>query len=205
MTELREERSGSETRLILGLGNPGARYRATRHNLGFRVVDELARRRGVRLDRLDCNALVGEDREVLLAAPQTYMNRSGFAARCLSERRGLTPQRVLVVYDDVQLDLGRLRLRSKGGPGGHRGMESVIRNLRTEDVPRLRLGVADPEEKVEGEGLVDFVLTPFRREELDLVEEVVSRAADACECWLREGVEATMNRFNRNDLEESRS
>ncbi len=191
--------------LILGLGNPGPAYRATRHNLGFRVVTELATRRDLRLDRLECNSLVTEDDEILLAAPQTYMNRSGFAARCLSERRGLAPGRILVVYDDVYLDLGRLRMRSKGGPGGHRGMESVIRNLQTEDIPRLRLGVGSPQASSDGVDLVEFVLTAFGPEELEGVEEVVSRAADACQCWLREGVETTMNRFNRNDLEESRS
>ena len=196
MTDLHEERNGPETRLILGLGNPGMEYRASRHNLGFRVVDELADRRGLRLDRLECNALLGEDSEVLLAAPQTYMNRSGFAARCLSDRRGVVPERILVVYDDVQLDLGQLRMRRKGGPGGHRGMESVIRNLRTEHVPRLRLGVADPEAAIDGANLEEYVLAPFQPEELELVEQLVSRAADASECWLREGVEATMNRFN---------
>ncbi len=191
-----ESSRSRDQRLILGLGNPGEKYRATRHNLGFRVVEELAKRRSLRLDRLECNSLVAEDRELTLAAPQTYMNRSGFAARCLSERRSVPPRDILVVFDDAQLDLGRIRLRRQGGPGGHRGMESVVRNLRTEEVPRLRIGVADPEEPPEGEDLVDFVLSPFRPDELELVEEMVARAADACECWVREGAEATMNRFN---------
>src|SRR6185503_4967604 len=131
-------------RLILGLGNPGERYRDTRHNAGFRVVEELARRWGLHLDRQECNAFVAQG-EALLAMPQTYMNRSGWAARCLVETHGIDPLDVLVVYDEVALPLGRLRLRKSGSPGGHRGLESVIENLRTDQVPRLRLGIA-PEE-----------------------------------------------------------
>ena len=135
-------------RLILGLGNPGERYRDTRHNVGFRVVEELARRRGVRLRTAECASLVGEGPELVLAQPQTYMNRSGYAARCLLERRGLAPQDLLIVFDDVHLPLGRLRLRPSGSPGGHRGMESVLENLRSAEVPRLRLGVGPTEQEV---------------------------------------------------------
>lgn len=180
--------------LILGLGNPGERYRDTRHNVGFLVVEELARRWGVRLDRRECNAIVGGE-EILLAQPQTYMNRSGWAARCLLESHGLDPAGVLVVYDEVALPLGRLRLRKSGSPGGHRGLESVIENLRTDQVPRLRLGIA-PEEAPRGEDLVEFVLAPFPPDQREAVEAMVARAADACEVWLREGAEAAMSRFN---------
>lgn len=184
-------------KLILGLGNPGDRYRATRHNLGFRVVEEVARRRGRRLDGEECNARIGGDAEVLLAAPQTYMNRSGNAARCLVERHGYEPPQLLVVFDDVHLALGQLRLRRGGSPGGHRGMESVLESLGTGQVPRLRLGVAPGEEaEVSGEELVDFVLQPFATDERESVEEMVDRAADACEHWLAHGIEAAMNRFN---------
>lgn len=193
-------------RLILGLGNPGEEYRATRHNVGFRVVEELARRWQVSLGQLDCNALagrkafgeaLGEDPTVLLAKPQTYMNRSGYAARCFAERYGIDPADVLVVYDEVNLPLGKLRLRRAGSPAGHRGLESVIENLRTADVPRLRLGVA-PEggRPPGGEDLVEFVLSPFEPEELETADEMVRKAADACETWVREGVEAAMGRFN---------
>jgi len=128
--------------------------------------------------------------------PQTYMNRSGYAARCFVERHGLEPSSVLVVYDEVNLPLGRLRLRKSGSPAGHRGLESVLENLRTDQVPRLRLGVAGPAGPPVGEALVDFVLSPFPPEEREAVEAMVRRAADACECWLREGAEAAMNRFN---------
>jgi PTH1 family peptidyl-tRNA hydrolase len=191
-------------RLILGLGNPGEEYRDTRHNVGFRVVEELARRWEILVDRLECNSLVGRAAAgegdvppagVLLAKPQTYMNRSGYAARCFVESHEIEPSAVLVVYDEINLPLGKLRLRRAGSPAGHRGLESVIENLRTAEVPRLRLGVAQ-EEKVAGEDLAGFVLAPFAADEREAVEEMIRRAADACEAWLREGVEAAMGRFN---------
>jgi len=190
------------TRLVLGLGNPGPKYADTRHNLGFRVVDALAARLGIAVDRMECNALVGGGgriggAEVLLAKPLTYMNRSGHAARCLLERRGLEPPAVLVVYDEASLPLGRLRLRPAGSPGGHRGMESVIASLRTDQVPRLRLGIAPEGEPPGGDELVDFVLEPFARAERETAAEMVERAADACLAWLEEGAEAAMNRFNQ--------
>jgi PTH1 family peptidyl-tRNA hydrolase len=182
--------------LVVGLGNPGEAYRDTRHNLGFRVLDELARRLGAGPGRVECNAVLRETPEVILAQPLTYMNRSGYAARCLAERRGVEPAAVLIVYDDVHLPLGRLRFRSKGGPGGHKGMASVIHNLRSEGVPRLRLGVGVEGDAVPGEGLVDYVLGPFTAAELPLVDPLVERAADACLCWLRQGAEVVMRQFN---------
>jgi PTH1 family peptidyl-tRNA hydrolase len=207
-------------RLILGLGNPGEEYRATRHNVGFRVVEELARRWQARLDRLECNALTarvelpglpvvpavseaaGEALAVLLAMPQTYMNRSGFAARCLVELHGLEPAALLVVYDEVNLPFGRLRLRRSGSPAGHRGIESILENLRTDQVARLRIGIGPPEgpaaadTAVTAEGLVGHVLSPFTPAEEAAVAPVVQRAADASEAWLRDGIDAAMSRFN---------
>jgi PTH1 family peptidyl-tRNA hydrolase len=196
--------------LILGLGNPGEEYRDTRHNVGFRVVDELVRRWGMPLDRLECNSRAGGRLDppgeagegagpsggVLLAQPQTYMNRSGYAARCFVERHQLAPAALLVVYDEVSLPLGRLRLRRSGSPAGHRGLESILENLRTAEVPRLRLGIAPPDGPPAGEDLPDFVLSPFLESERETVDEMVRRAADACESWLREGVEVAMRRFN---------
>lgn len=196
MVTASEAASGVGPRLIAGLGNPGARYRDTRHNLGFRVVEELARRWGLRLDRVVCNALVGTRGDLLLAAPQTYMNRSGYAVRCLAEREGLAAEEVLVILDEVALPLGRLRLRGRGSPGGHRGLESVVENLRSERVPRLRLGIAPLEEGVSGERLVDYVLAPWSAEERETVDEMIERAADACEHLLAEGMEAAMSRYN---------
>lgn len=181
---------------MVGLGNPGEAYAATRHNLGFRVVERYAARRGVRLDSEECAALVGDAPDAVLALARTYMNRSGFAVRCLVERLGARTQDVLIVHDDVALPLGRLRIRARGGAGGHRGMESVIENLQSDEVPRLRLGIA-PEEGFEpGADLAPFVLAGFSAGERERVEELVERAADAVAAWLVEGVEAAMNRFN---------
>lgn len=183
-------------RLIVGLGNPGRRYRRTRHNLGFMVIDELARRWGLRLRSSRCNSLVAERDGAVLAQPQTYMNRSGYAIRCLLDHFSWPPENALVVYDDVALPFGRLRLRPTGSPGGHRGMESVVNNLRTEAVPRLRLGVGPVDGSVAEGALVDYVLGVLSREEKAAAEEMVQRAASACEIWLSEGVDAAMNQFN---------
>lgn len=194
MTTVSNGAEKAPRRLILGLGNPGDRYRDTRHNVGFEVVEELARRRSVRLSDLECKTLLADDGELTLGLPQTYMNRSGYAARCLVERRGFEPGNILVVFDEVNLPLSTLRLRTHGSPGGHRGMESVIRGLNTDRVPRLRLGIG-PEEG-EAEDLVEFVLEPFDASECEQVKEMIERAADACESWLAYGPERTMNRFN---------
>lgn len=182
--------------LILGLGNPGDRYRDTRHNLGFRVVAELARQRGLELTRRKCETLLAEDDTCVLGLPQTYMNRSGYAARCLVEARGFQPDRVLVVYDEVHLPLGKLRLRPGGSPAGHRGLESIVENLRTDRIARLRVGCGGPEGPPPGETLAEFVLAPFAAEEVILAEESVKRAAEACAALLAEGLEFAMSRFN---------
>jgi PTH1 family peptidyl-tRNA hydrolase len=184
-------------RLVVGLGNPGERYAETRHNLGFRVVEELARRRGVTVAKIECNSRVGRvGDDLLLVMPQTYMNRSGFAMRCLAERHDFEPSDLLVVYDEVALPLGRLRMRPGGSPGGHRGLESVVENLRTDRIPRLRLGCGGEDGPPAGEDLVDYVLSPFRPEEREPAGEMVERAADACEAWVARGIEAAMNEFN---------
>lgn len=184
-------------RLICGLGNPGAEYRLTRHNLGFRVVEELARRWDRPLQHEECGARLSFGGPADLAMPMTYMNRSGLAVRCLVTRYDYRVEDILVVYDEVSLPLGRLRLRPGGSPGGHRGMESIVENLRTEAVPRLRLGIAP----LSAEGaapldLVEFVLSPFAADEQETALEEIERAASACEAWLDEGPEVAMNRFN---------
>ena len=139
---------------------------------------------------------MAEDLDLVIALPQTFMNRSGYAVRCLVERRELQSVESLLIYDEVALDLGRIRLRASGGAGGHRGMESVIQNLRTEAVPRLRLGIGDSTRIETEEDLSNFVISPFTADELEVVDDLVSRAADACEFWLQEGTAITMNRFN---------
>ncbi len=186
------------SRLILGLGNPGPEYLKTRHNVGFSVVEELARRRGLSWATEQCRTLLALDEGsgLVLGKPQTFMNRSGLAARGLIEHRQIEVADTLIVFDDIHLPLGRLRLRKGGGPGGHRGLSSVVETLRTEGVPRLRLGVGVAEEPPVGQELIDFVLGDFEDDEVSVAEEMVQRGADACESWLSAGAEETMNRFN---------
>jgi len=132
----------------------------------------------------------------MLVKPQTFMNRSGYSLRCLAERHQVRPENCLLVYDEVRLSLGRVRFRLTGSPGGHRGMESVINNLHTEAIPRLRLGVGAVEGELPGEDLVEYVLEPFRADESREVEALIERAADACEAWLEEEPQQVMNKFN---------
>lgn len=180
-------------RLVVGLGNPGVEYRDSRHNLGFRVVEELAARRRAAVDQPYCGALIARFADLVLATPQTYMNRSGLAVRCLVEHESPEAGGILVVYDDVALPLGRLRLREQGGPGGHRGLASILEHLCTDLVPRLRMGIgAAPE----GSDLAEWVLSSFLPEESAAVQAMVERAADACEAWLREPFSTVASRFN---------
>ena len=207
MSEITQEHPGDASaregsrKLVVGLGNPGTKYERTRHNYGFWVVDELSRRCGgdpqevcrarlVRGARTSGEASAGE---FDLAQPLTYMNRSGLAVRCLAQRFGYHPSQILVVYDEVALPLGTQRMRGRGTPAGHRGLESVLENLRTDEVPRLRLGIGTADADQE---LADFVLSPFDSSETELVEKCIQWAADACESWIDSGLENTMNRFN---------
>ncbi len=186
-------------RVVVGLGNPGAQYANTRHNVGFLVVEELARRRRAELSLEECRSKIFKDRraepEIWMVAPQTYMNRSGFAVRCLQERFSLDATDFLIVYDEVHLGLGTLRLRTQGSPGGHRGMESVAENLGTDKVARLRLGVGT-EDALDGADLVDFVLGELTDDEQEAVRSMTLRAADACEVWCQGGAEPAMQKFN---------
>jgi PTH1 family peptidyl-tRNA hydrolase len=183
--------------LVVGLGNPGAEYAATRHNVGFRVVDELARRSGVaswRRSGSSLVALVDRGRGVVLAKPETFMNRSGVAVLSLSTSLGVVPSSVLVVADDVDLPLGRLRLRRRGGPGTHNGLRDVVATIGTE-FPRLRVGVRG---ELPWDDLAAYVLTPFETDERERADGLVARAADAVEVVLLEGLAPAMNRFNRS-------
>lgn len=184
-------------KLVVGLGNPGRRYRGTRHNVGWEVLDRLARRLGAAVDKEEGWALVGTARvgrqRVLLAKPQTYVNLSGTAVDDLRRRHRIRPQEILVILDDLDLPLGRLRLRAGGSHGGHRGLRSILDALGTEDVPRLRIGIGRPPAGVDP---ADYVLTPFSPDERAALEPVLDRAAEAAEVALREGLEAAMTRFN---------
>lgn len=185
-------------KVIVGLGNPGKTYERTRHNAGFDVVDELARRGGAVFRRSwlssvrTARAELGGE-EVLLVKPQTYMNRSGQAVAPLLKKRGLTPGDLVVVYDDIELDVGRLRVRPKGGAGGHKGVRSVIDLLGTEDFARVRVGIGP---RPAGDELVEHVLARFSADERRAMSEAVGRAADAVVSIVERGVERTMNDFN---------
>lgn len=187
--------------LLVGLGNPGMEYVFTRHNVGFRVIDELARRCGVKLKEIKEETLLAQaslaGNRVIMACPLTYMNRSGVAVNALLRRFSLSAEDLLVFFDDMDLPLGRLRLRPGGGSGGHRGMESLIAMLHTDQFPRLRLGVGR-DAAAEGEEVARYLLSSFSEKEEQLVQEAVIRAADAAELFLRQGLNAAMNSYNPN-------
>lgn len=184
-------------KLVVGLGNPGLKYRGTRHNVGYDVIAELARRCNAGRPR---NRFAGETVDVvlsgvrvLLLSPTTYMNRSG---RSVAEAGGffkLCPDDILVVCDDLSLPLGKLRLRSKGSSGGHKGLEDIIRNLGTENFPRLRVGIGSPPQGVDA---AEYVLTRFSAEEREVIHGAVTRACDAVTVWVAQGIDACMNRYN---------
>jgi peptidyl-tRNA hydrolase, PTH1 family len=180
---------------IVGLGNPGNEYKRTRHNVGFEVVDELAKRWRVDLKsswRRKARLAAVKDRDVLLAQPQTFMNLSGAAVAGIMAFYKLPPADVLVVVDEIQLPLGKLRLRPSGSAGGHNGLKSVIGMIGS-DFPRLRIGVGRGNQEWD---LRDHVLSKFLAEEQPVVDRAVKRAADAVELFIDEGVLAAMNRFN---------
>ena len=186
-------------KLVAGLGNPGSRYEKTRHNVGFRVIDELARRWGIGPFRQQFSGLAAagrfRDEKVLLVKPMTFMNRSGQSVREALTFHKLEPADLLVVVDDMALPLGRVRLRPQGSAGGHNGLTDIIQQLGTDAFARLRIGI----EQVAGEEMVGHVLSPFSREEEEIVGPAVVRAADATECWAMAGVNEAMSRFNRTD------
>lgn len=193
-----------EKYLIVGLGNPGKQYEASRHNVGFMAVDRLAARWQIEMRRHRKNAQTGEGKfdgiPVVLAKPQTFMNNSGLSVGPLQRLYAIEADRLLVVYDDLDLAFGRIRLRAGGGAAGHHGMESIIAKLSTREFPRLRIGIGRP--KHEGEEVIDFVLTDFHGSDKAKLESVLDQAADAVETFLRSGIELAMTRFNGNYLED---
>jgi peptidyl-tRNA hydrolase, PTH1 family len=188
------------TRLIVGLGNPGPEYADTRHNVGFRAVQKLAKRHSAAWqDKTDVVAsqvaVIHPDQDitVVLARPQTFMNRSGQAVRGLTEFLKLNAGQMLIVYDEMDLPFGTLRLRERGSPGTHNGMRSVVSSLRTEAVPRLRVGIG---QSSPGEA-TSHVLSEFSPEEEDSLDELIERAADAALAWAEHGAAEAMNRYNK--------
>lgn len=187
--------------LVVGLGNPGEEYEHTPHNLGFLVVDRLAETHAIRVTRKENVSRVGlgtiAGRAVALAKPQTFMNLSGPSVRGLLERYGLTPGFLVVVYDELDLPFGSLRVRLKGSAAGHNGMKSIIGSLGTDEFVRVRVGIDRPgRERVAGEG-ARFVLGTFKRNQMQEVAEIVSRAAEAVETIIAEGATQAMAKYNR--------
>ncbi len=181
-------------RLIVGLGNPGLRYRATKHNIGADVVAEVARFHGISLRRLRYRSRFGEGRivgeEICIIVPETYMNLSGEAVNSIVTDRHIALEEILIVCDDADLPLGTIRMRAQGSDGGHKGLRSIVECLGSSAFPRLRIGIGK-----EGD-LSQHVLAPFRKEELYRVREVKKTAQEAILCWLTEGIAKAMNRYN---------
>lgn len=184
--------------LLVGLGNPGKEYEKTRHNAGFLAIDRIAERFGIKIDFYECTSLTGrgsiEGVPVILARPQTFMNRSGVAVRCLIAKYKVDPKNIIVIYDDIDLPLGKVRIRTSGGAGGHKGMVSIINSLGTESFPRIRLGIGRPEDKKVD--IVEYVLSPFSPEEWPVFEESLEKAVEGVRLIFQKGYPAAMSAIN---------
>ena len=191
-----DARPRTPTHLIVGLGNPGPRYRDTRHNVGFGCIDLLAERWGIAVNDRRRTTVLGQGYRdgapVVLAKPRTFMNLSGESVAYLLARFGGRAADLVIVYDEMALPLGRIRLRARGSDAGHNGIKDIIRNVRTIDFPRLRIGIGGPGMS----GSVEHVLGRFSDEEKPAVDSAIARAADAVECLLSEGIDIAMNRYN---------
>lgn len=186
--------------LIAGLGNPGEEYADTPHNLGFLAIDRLAAMHGVRVSRRDSRALVGTGRiagkPVILAKPQTFMNLSGTSLKPLMAKHEIAPGDLIVVYDELDLPWGAMRIKPKGSAAGHKGMSSVIASVGTNDITRVRLGIHPGHPVRDG---AEFVLSPFKRQQVKELDGILDRAAEAVTSIIAEGVEKAMTRFNRSE------
>ncbi len=184
-------------KIIAGLGNPGMQYTATRHNIGFEVIERLAHENGIRLDKKKHKAILGQGNirgeKVILLQPQTYMNLSGESIRAAMSFYSLTPADVVVVYDEISLELGQLRIREKGSAGGHNGMKNIIAHLGTQELIRFRVGVGP---QIPGMDSADFVMRRMNKEELKLAVEMALKTSQAIEAYLEHGIEYAMNHFN---------
>lgn len=186
-----------DTFLLIGLGNPGREYRASRHNFGFMLVDRIAVRLNARGMKMQSKAIVmdarHDERKLILAKPQTYMNLSGRSVQGLIHFYKLPLSNVMILSDDLDLPFGTIRIRASGGPGGQRGLSSVLEQLGTKDVPRLRLGIGRPPGRMDPAA---YVLQDFSREELKLLSEILDRGADAALEFVANGLNSAMNKFN---------
>lgn len=192
------------TTCIVGLGNPGRHYAATRHNVGFNVLALLSQRLKCPLQEGSGDFLIGEhrsgDETTVLLAPMTYMNSSGIAVREVSDTLQIPPGNILVVLDDFQLPLGTLRLRARGSDGGHNGLSSIIYQMMTEDIPRLRVGIGGDTLPMEDRNgtIADYVLSVFDEREREPVQRILHHAAYACLAWRDEGIERAMRSYNKS-------
>ena len=190
---------GSSVKLIVGLGNPGIEYQFTPHNLGFLTIDRIAEQLGTQVDNRHCRAVTGRgrigDQEVVLAKPETFMNLSGLSVRELVTEYEIQPESdLIVIYDELDLPFGSLRVRQRGSAAGHNGMKSVIGALDTQEITRIRLGIGTDTPIRDGKS---YVLRQLKKSELKLVDELLDNAAEAARVIVTEGVNVAMNRFNR--------
>jgi peptidyl-tRNA hydrolase, PTH1 family len=190
-------------KLIVGLGNPGKTYAHNRHNVGFRCLNYFARLHSIRFDRKQCRARVGvgevEGEELLLAKPMTFVNLSGTSVASLAHKHRIALSDLLIIYDDLDLPPGKIRLRQSGGSGGHKGMNSIILALASEDFPRIRVGIGRPRPEGQSIGeddIVNYVLSGFSPEEEKLIKPSIAAVSEAIHCFLTQGIEAAMNKFN---------
>jgi len=183
-------------RLVAGLGNPGPEYAATRHNIGFMVVDQFAAQFGSTWERsTKWDALSAKCGSVMIVKPKSFMNRSGYPLLAIAQFYKIEPREILVVLDDLALPLGRLRLRIRGGTGGHNGLESIIMQFGTEEIARLRIGIGE----APPEGSVDYVLSRFFEEEKPIVRSTIDRAVETLKCAIDNGLISAMNTFNKTE------
>ena len=186
--------------LIVGFGNPGRQYKCNRHNVGFMLVDNLAKRLGTTFSRMESRALVTKntylDKRLILAKPQTYMNLSGQAVASLVKFYKIPLENLLIAYDDVDLPLGTIRLRPMGGSAGQKGMRSTVERLGTEEFPRIRLGIDRPPGAMQA---ADYVLQDFSKDEIEIVNHVIDRATDATLVFVTEGLDVAMNKYNTHN------
>ena len=191
-------------KLIVGLGNPGIEYQFTPHNIGFLAVDRLAEQCGVVIENRHCKALTARNRigkeEILLAKPETYMNLSGMSVLELVRKYEVEPEKdLIVIYDELDLPLGMIRVRPRGSSAGHNGMQSIINALQTEEIARIRIGVAPDDPR---KGGAKYILAPFRKSQLTAVDEALDVTAQAVKVIIDEGIATAMNRFNRKNKPE---
>jgi PTH1 family peptidyl-tRNA hydrolase len=188
-------------KLIIGLGNPGREYSGTRHNIGFAVLGELARKNGINFDKRCCHSRAGEgrmgDQQVVLAKPQTYMNLSGDAVAALVRKYKVKVSDILVVHDDLDLPMGKIRIRANGSAGGHNGLKSIIASIGTMEFPRLKIGIGRPENTgIERRDIIDHVLSDFDSVDRKIAEEAIARAVEAAEIIVHQGLDAAMTKYN---------